>query len=65
MFRFGLPRIVRSGGAQYFALEETDEEAKAKEKTYDCFGNLGISLLIFGFFLQLIPNLFGLAKFYG
>ena len=65
LFKFGLPRIVRSGGAQFLELSGIDEQAKAQEKTYDRLGNFGILLLIFGFALQLIPNLVGLANYFG
>ena len=57
IWRFGLPPSVRREGHSYLLLEGTDEAEKAKAARYDRYGQIGIGLLITGFLLQLVGNL--------
>jgi hypothetical protein len=56
LFRFGLPEINRTGGANFLELGATDHSALEKEARYDRCGRLGIISLVIGFGLQLVPN---------
>jgi hypothetical protein len=56
LFRFGLPPIARTGGANYMKLAPTDEADLAEEEKFDRYGWLGLLTLVFGFVLQLIPD---------
>ncbi len=59
LFRFGLPEIERTGGAQRLIRNQVDNDALAKEKRYDFWGRVGLLSLLVGFILQLIPNAVG------
>ncbi|MBU6140150.1 MAG: hypothetical protein KGP29_01140 [Proteobacteria bacterium] len=54
IFFFGVPKRTDTGGKNFLALEQEDEEEKAKIKKYKFFGNLGLILIAIGFAISLI-----------
>ncbi|MDD5456572.1 MAG: hypothetical protein PHV30_06015 [Candidatus Margulisbacteria bacterium] len=56
IFKFGLPENINKEGHSHLILEQIDEKEKKKAQNYDSFSVVGLSLLIFGFLLQLISN---------
>jgi hypothetical protein len=61
LYRFGLPKLNRTGGAQYLELHSLDDAQKLNELHYDKMGKFGAVLLMIGFALQLAPNIRGLV----
>ena len=59
LFKFGIPEKVQTGGADILTTR-VDQKLKAIEKKYKILGYLGLSLLVIGFVLQLIPSAIGL-----
>ena len=59
LFKFGLPKIERTGGAQKLVTNEVDAAALSREQFYDFWGKVGLVSLLLGFALQLVPNAFG------
>jgi hypothetical protein len=56
LWKYGLPGSISREGHVYLALEQDDEEEKAKARKYDQWSYGGLTLLILGFGLQLISN---------
>jgi hypothetical protein len=56
LFKFGLPPISRTGGANFLELANSDSAKLEKERKFDHYGKLGLFSLVTGFVLQLIPN---------
>jgi|SRR3954447_2534932 hypothetical protein len=56
LFRWGIPYYVRTGGAISIVLEQTDEKAKAKEKTASRIGWCGLSLVALGTAMQMFGS---------
>ena len=61
LFKFGLPAEVKrdgSSGVQYWGIvdEKAQESEQAKAKRYDRISHVALSLIVFGFALQIISN---------
>jgi hypothetical protein len=56
LFLYGVPPLNRTAGANYLELAGKNEASLDKETKFDRRGRLGISLLVVGFVLQLVPN---------
>lgn len=59
IWRFGLPPEVSRSGASYLVVNPDDSVMAATKKMaarYDFLGRLGLALLIFGFFIQIVSN---------
>ena len=54
--KYGLPESISRGGVERLALEQINEEEKAKAEHYDRMAKIAIGLLVAGFLLQLISN---------
>ena len=54
IFRFGLPPKVDPEGYMYIICEQEDENEKKKGRLYKKIGYLGITLIGFGYILQLL-----------
>lgn len=57
IFFFGLPPKINSDGLIGLALEQEDEEGKAKGKIFKYLSYVGLSLLALSFVLQIIKLL--------
>ena len=57
LFKFGLPKIPRTGGEQFISIGTKDQNAVKVEERYDYWGKAGVILLVLGFLGQLIPTL--------
>ena len=60
LFLFGLPAQVRETGGTIIRWGggKSDEEAGKEYGRYKCFGRIGLGLLVCGFTLQLLSNIF-------
>lgn len=56
LFRYGLPANIDPEGRGRLLLEQIDEKEKKLAQTYKTVSKFGITLLVIGFFLQLISN---------
>jgi hypothetical protein len=56
LWRYGLPEEFSKTGAVYLTTGDTDQGEAAKARAYEWLARLGLGLLIFGFFLQLVSN---------
>lgn len=56
LFFFGLPADIDREGRTIMTSGERDEEEIKKGKRYDCWGRIGLGLLVIGFTLQLASN---------
>lgn len=61
LFKFGLPAEVKrdgSSGIHFWAIvdENAKESEQAKAKRYDQISYVALSLIVFGFVLQIISN---------
>jgi hypothetical protein len=59
LFKYGLPEIERTGGAQKIITSEVDKSAIDREAKYDRNGKIGLLLIVFGFALQFVSSLIG------
>ena len=57
LFRYGLPESISREGHTILVTEQIDEKEVRLANFHDRMGRLGLSLLIFGFALQLVANL--------
>lgn len=56
LWKYGLPESIDREGYEPVVVGEQDQSEVNKAKKYDCFSKIGLSMLIGGFFLQLISN---------
>ena len=56
IFKFGIPEKIDKNGHQYLILEQTNEVEAKKAKYYEIYSYIGLTMLLFGFILQLISN---------
>ena len=61
LFKYGLPEIERTGGAEKITTSRVDELAIRLEAKYDCMGKVGLVLIVLGFLMQLASSLIGWA----
>jgi hypothetical protein len=59
LFKYGLPEIERTGGAQKIITSKVDKSAISREAKYDRNGKIGLFLIVFGFVLQFVSSLIG------
>jgi hypothetical protein len=58
LFLYGLPPQISRTGTTYVTTEEIDEEEKKQAKKYVFRSWVALGLLVTGFLLQLIGNIF-------
>ncbi len=56
VWRFGLPDPIDRTGAVGIAQMKVDTEQIKKGARYDCWGRIGLVLIILGFVLQIMGN---------
>lgn len=54
---YGIPNRVNRDGHMFFRTIQTDENEIRRARFYDLMSNLGLALLIVGFFIQLLDVL--------